>query len=490
MLFNSLEFLIFFPIVVAAYYLLPAKLKNYWLLIASYYFYMCWNAKYALLLLGSTAITYFGAILIGKGKCVQAKKAFLAGSLVLNFGLLAFFKYTNFLLETVQSLFSFLHISLNVPRFDIVLPVGISFFVFQAVGYTIDVYRGETAAERNFFRYALFVSFFPQLVAGPIERSKNLLSQLKTTNKFNFEKARDGFLVILWGFFLKLVVADRIGIFVDTVYDNMSYYGGEFIVVAAFLFVIQVYCDFYGYSTIAKGAAQILGIELMENFSSPFLQTSVASFWRNWHISLTSWFKDYLYIPLGGNRKGKFRKEINKLIVFSLSGLWHGANITFVLWGFVNGLYQVIGDLLTPARKKAATFLRLNTESLGHKLVRCFVTVVLVDISFIFFRLQSVSDVVFALKSIVTNFNFWIYFDGSLFDCGLDRQNFMLLIVCLLVLLAADICKKKGIVIREIVAKQDYWIRWVVFAASILAILIFGKYGPAYDSKNFIYFQF
>lgn len=490
MLFNSLEFLIFFPIVVLAYYVIPAKLKNYWLLIASYYFYMCWNAKYALLLLGSTAITFFCSIFIEKAQTVSAKKAFLISSLVLNLGLLAFFKYTNFLLEAVQSIFSVFHVSLNVPVFDIVLPVGISFFIFQALGYTIDVYRGKISAERNFFRYALFVSFFPQLVAGPIERSENLLSQFKTPKTFNFEKARDGFLTILWGFFLKLVVADRIGIFVDTVYGNMSAYGGEYIVVAAFLFVIQVYCDFYGYSTIAKGAAEILGIELMENFTAPFLQTSVAAFWRNWHISLTSWFKDYLYIPLGGNRKGTFRKELNKLIVFTLSGLWHGANITFVLWGFVNGLYQVIGDVLMPLRKKVSAVLHLNTESFGHKLVRCVFTVALVDISFISFRLKSVSEVMFALKSIVLNRNFWIYFDGSLFNCGLDPMNFRLLLVCLLVLLFADVCKKKGIVIREFITKQDYWIRWICIVVFVAVILVFGKYGPAYDSKNFIYFQF
>lgn len=490
MLFNSLGFLIFFPIVTLAYYVIPAKFKNFWLLIASYYFYMCWNAKYALLLLGSTAITYFCSILMEKGKTVFTKKAFLAGSLVLNLGLLAFFKYTDFLLETVQNLFSVFHIFLNVPKFDIVLPVGISFYIFQALGYTIDVYRGKVSAEHNFFRYALFVSFFPQLVAGPIERSENLLSQFKTPKKFDFEKARDGFLIMLWGFFLKLVVADRIGIFVDNVYGHMSVYSGEYIVVAAFLFGIQIYCDFYGYSTIAKGAAKILGFELMENFTSPFLQTSVEGFWRNWHISLTSWFKDYLYIPLGGNRKGKVRRELNKLIVFTLSGLWHGANITFVLWGFLNGLYQVIGDVLMPLRKKIAALLHLNTESIGHRAVRCFVTIVLVDISLMIFRLPSVSDAMYALKSVLTNLNLWIYFDGSLYNCGLDRQNFILMIVCLFVLLAADVCKKKGIVIHDIITKQDYWMRWILIVISVMVILIFGKYGPAYDSKNFIYFQF
>ena len=333
MLFNSIEFLIFFPIVVLVYFVIPKKIKQLWLLVVSYYFYMCWNAKYALLILASTVITYASGLLIEKvknssyemTKQMVLKKWIVAGSLVINLGMLFYFKYINFALSILMDAFAKIHIQLNIPVFDVILPVGISFYTFQALSYTMDVYRDEIYAEKNFFRYALFVSFFPQLVAGPIERSKNLLRQLAVPKRFCFEDAREGLLLMLWGFFLKIVLADRIAIFVDTVYGNFSTYSGAYLVVATMLFAIQIYCDFAGYSTIAMGSAKVLGIGLMENFDAPYLSTSVSEFWRRWHISLTSWFRDYLYIPLGGSQKGTIRKYINKMIVFLVSGLWHGA---------------------------------------------------------------------------------------------------------------------------------------------------------------------
>lgn len=324
MLFNSMHFLFFFPIVVIAYYMMPKNLKNFWLLVASYYFYMCWNAKYALLILTSTFVTYISGLLLEKIKVSQLqnykkenrKKGIVAASIVINIAILSYFKYFSFVLNILSSMFRIIKIELIVPQFDIILPVGISFYTFQALSYTMDVYRDDIYAEKNFFKYALFVSFFPQLVAGPIERSKNLLRQLSESKRFNFNVAREGALLMLWGFFLKIVVADRIAIFVDTVYNDYKNFRGFYILVATLLFAIQIYCDFAGYSTIAMGAAKILNINLMENFSAPYLSMSVDEFWRKWHISLTSWFKDYLYIPLGGSRKGKIRKYINKLIVF------------------------------------------------------------------------------------------------------------------------------------------------------------------------------
>jgi D-alanyl-lipoteichoic acid acyltransferase DltB (MBOAT superfamily) len=325
MLFNSIEFLIFFPIVVVVYFIIPDKIKHLWLLIASYYFYMCWNAKYALLILASTIVTYISGILLDKVKNqTLLKKSVVTASFVINLGILFYFKYINFMLVIFTRIFAKLHIQLNTPVFDIILPVGISFYTFQALSYTMDVYRGEIKAEKNFFRYALFVSFFPQLVAGPIERSKNLLKQLSVPQKFSFENMREGLLLMMWGYYLKLVLADRIAIFVDTVYGDYKTYPGMYLIIATMLFAVQIYCDFAGYSTIAMGAAKVLGVELMENFNAPYLSTSVAEFWRKWHISLTSWFKDYLYIPLGGSRKGKLRKYLNKMIVFLVSGLWHG----------------------------------------------------------------------------------------------------------------------------------------------------------------------
>ena len=498
MLFNSIEFLIFFPIVILVYFVIPKRIKNLWLLVASYYFYMCWNAKYALLILSSTIITYVSGLLIEKVKNSSyeitrktvLKKWIVAGSFVINLGLLFYFKYFNFAMTTLSNVFEIIHIQLNVPVFDIILPVGISFYTFQALSYTVDVYRGEIYAERNFLKYALFVSFFPQLVAGPIERSKNLLKQLAVPKKFCFEDAREGLLLMLWGYFMKIVLADRIAIFVDTVYDKYSTYQGSYLIVATILFAFQVYCDFAGYSTIAMGTAKVLGINLMENFDAPFFSTSVAEFWGRWHISLTSWFKDYLYIPLGGSRRGNIRKYINKMIIVVVSGLWHGASFSYVVWGGLNGLYQIIGEILQPVRDKMVSVLRLNRESFGHKLLHIVGTFALVDFSLVFFRARGCREALEILKYIITVKNPWILFDGSLYGCGLDEKNFRLMLLGIVILLLADFFKRKGIRIREVVARQDYWFRWLFFTLVISAIITFGILGPEYNEANFIYFQF
>lgn len=317
MLFNSIQFLVFLPVVLIIYYILPDKIKYIWLLASSYYFYMCWNIQYALLILFSTAVTYFCAILLEKFKSMKydkktlilRKKICVALSCILNLGVLFFFKYFDFAFENLNRILVYVfNFQFSKPQFDVLLPVGISFYTFQAIGYTIDVYRGQIYAEKNFFRYALFVSFFPQLVAGPIERSKNLLKQLAVPAKLEFDNLRDGLLLMLWGFFLKVVLADRIAIFVDTVYGGIEQYVGYYFIVATLLFAIQIYCDFSGYSVIAMGAAKMLGINLMINFDAPYLSKTTSEFWRRWHISLSSWFKDYLYIPLGGGYERKQEK--------------------------------------------------------------------------------------------------------------------------------------------------------------------------------------
>ena len=383
-----------------------------------------------------------------------------------------------------------LHIYLTIPSFDVVLPVGISFFTFQALSYTVDVYRGEIYAEKNFFRYALYVSFFPQLVAGPIERSKNLLKQLAVPKTFEFERAREGIFLMLWGYFLKLVLADRIAIVVDTVYNHYTEYQGWYFIVATVLFAFQIYCDFAGYSTIAIGAAKILGVRLMENFDAPYTAQSVAEFWRRWHISLTSWFRDYLYIPLGGSRKGKLRKNANRMIVFLTSGLWHGASIHFVVWGGINGLYQIIGETLMPIRERLIRLFRLNPDSFGFRLYRTLVTFVLVDLSWVYFRAEGFRAANTIVRSMVTAKNPWVLFDGSLYTLGLDGPNFRLMIVSIFILLAADIAKRCGITIREKIIEQDYLFRWVFIACAVVFILLFGVWGPGYSAANFIYFQF
>ena len=498
MLFNSLQFLLFFPVVVAAYYVMPQRIRMYWLLAASYFFYMCWNAKYALLLLFTTAVTYISGLLLekikqGKREGIKKKHAMnlvVAGSFTANLLVLFYFKYYNFAVVTLMQIFEKLHIRLVIPTFDILLPVGISFFTFQALSYTMDVYRDDIYAEKNFFRYALFVSFFPQLVAGPIERSRNLLRQLARPKPFDYERAKEGLLLMLWGFFLKIVLADRIALFVDTVYADTAAYGGMYILVATMLFAVQIYCDFSGYSTIAMGAARILGIRLMENFDAPYLAPSVADFWRRWHISLTSWFKDYLYIPLGGSRRGKLRKYVNKMIVFLVSGLWHGASFSFVVWGGLNGIYQVLSEMLMPLRNACVRLLHIRRESLLHGIVCSLWTFCLVDFSWIFFRSDSFKAALKTIRAMVTVKNYGIFFDGSIFSCGLNGKGFLLVLFCIAILFFADLCKAGGIRIRQVVLARASWFQAFFVAGSVLFLLLFGIWGPGYDAASFIYFQF
>ena len=497
MVFNSFQFMIFFPVVTVIYYFIPKKIRYIWLLGCSYYFYMSWNALYALLLLYSTLVTYCFALIIERikqkgGLAAGFRKGFcLFLCVVMNLAILFFFKYYEFAFENLNIiLMQHAGFRLTVPKFDIILPVGISFYTFQSLGYTIDVYRDDIYAEKNFFRYALFVSFFPQLVAGPIERSRNLLKQLAIPQKFRFEGFRDGIFLMIWGFFLKLVVADRAAVFVNTVYADYKAYSGWYLILATFFFAIQIYCDFSGYSTIAMGAAEILGIRLMDNFNAPYLSRSCAEMWRRWHISLSTWFRDYLYFPLGGSRRGAFLKYVNQMIVFVVSGLWHGAALTYLIWGALNGFYQVLGAVLKPIRDLFVKILHVNRESMAHKLLQTGITFMLVDFSWIFFRaenLESAKDIIF---SIFTARNYWILIDGSLYTLGLDRQNFHLLAACILVLLAADILKYNGVQLRTVIAEQDYWFRWIVVALSIGAVLLLGIWGPIYDEASFIYFQF
>ena len=498
MLFNSLEFLIFLPIVLLVTFALPKKIRYIWLLVASYYFYMCWNAGYALLILFSTAVTYLGGLGIewckeqkwSKSKKAKRKKLFVVTGVVLNIGVLCYFKYTNFILNNLCGLFAGVGIELNIPEVDILLPVGISFFTFQALSYLMDVYRDEIYAEKNFFRYALFVSFFPQLVAGPIERSKNLLKQLANPPKFDVDNIKEGLWMMLYGYFLKVVLADRVAIFVDTVYGNYGKYQGLYLVIATLLFAIQLYCDFYGYSTIAVGTAKLLGYQIIDNFNAPFFSRSIAELWRRWHISLNTWFRDYLYIPLGGNRKGKVRQYVNKVIVFFVSGLWHGANWTFVIWGMLNGLYQMIGEALMPVRSKLVQVLDLKRESFSHKFMQTVITFLLFAFSGVFFRASDMQVAMGVIRNAAASFNPWILMDGSLYTCGLDQKNFTVMLFSIAILFVGDFFKYRGIVLRKKIMGQEWWFRWILMAGSVVLILVVGIWGSAYNEASFIYFQF
>lgn len=497
MLFNSIDFLLFFPIVTVLYFILPHRVRWVWLLAASYYFYMCWNAKYALLIALSTVITFLSGLLIEKANEIsdetrqkRRKKLWVALSFLSNLAILFFFKYFDFFLDNLTAVAGLLGVTFKQPAFDIVLPVGISFYTFQALSYTMDVYRGELDAEHNLFQYALFVSFFPQLVAGPIERSKNLLYQIHEEHTFDPDRARDGLLLMLWGMFEKIVIADRISYFITYVYDNYAVLPGAAVVLATVLFAVQIYCDFAGYSDIAIGAAQVMGFRLMDNFRQPYLARSVAEFWRRWHISLSTWFRDYLYIPLGGNRKGKTRKNVNLMITFLTSGLWHGANWSFVVWGGLNGAYQVIGSILAPVREKLCKALHINKENRFWVLVRTVFTFCLIDFAWLFFRADSFTIAMDMLRHTATNFQPGALFTAGLFDLGLSKADFLVAGVSILVLIIADLLKERYGSLRPYLTRKPLPIRWAVYIVGVLAVLIFGIYGPGYSESQFIYFQF
>lgn len=488
MLFNSFDFMIFFPIVTVIFWLIPKKLRSIWLLITSYYFYMGWNPKYALLIATSTFITYFSGILIEKATSDRRKKIVVALSFVSNLGILILFKYANFALDTLATIMGRMGLETIDKRLDLLLPVGISFYTFQALGYTIDVYRKNISAEKNIINYALFVSFFPQLVAGPIERSKNLLEQIRNVQnikRFEYERVRDGLLLMFWGLFQKMVIADRASILVNQVYNNYLSYGFVELMVASVLFAFQIYCDFGGYTNIARGAAEVMGFSLMNNFKQPYLATSIKDFWRRWHISLTSWFTDYLYIPLGGNRKGLLRKYVNILIVFGVSGLWHGASWNFVVWGLIHALLQITSDIKERMERKFVPANILDRQSISKRLRKAFITFVLVDFAWVFFAADSIHMAFGILKQMLTK----VVTVGVL-ELGLNKANWKILVLSIITLITVDILHEKGISIKNGLNKQEMWFRLLIYNILIWSIIIFGIYGAGYDTSQFIYFQF
>lgn len=492
MLFNSLQFLIFFPAVILLYYILPGILRKPWLLAASYFFYMCWRPEYALLIMFSTVATYTAGIVIEHYP--KGKKPALAAVIIMNLAVLFFFKYFDFALSNLNAILTRLHMQAVSKPFDLLLPVGISFYTFQSLGYAIDVYRGDIKAEHNLLDYALFVSFFPQLVAGPIERSGNLLKQVKESrNKrlWTYDGIVSGLGLMLWGYFMKMCIADRVSIPVDNIFNNVHAIGTVEALAGAAGFSLQIYADFAGYSAIAIGAARMMGFTLMENFNAPYFARSISEFWHRWHISLSTWFRDYVYIPLGGNRKGRLRKYFNLMITFLTSGLWHGASWCYVFWGGLHGLYQVIGDILKPLRKKIAELLKVDTEVFSYKLGGCLITCTLSGFAWIFFRAGSMSLAISYIKRMFTRFNPWVIFDESIFTWGLDRRECGILIFGVLLLLAVSVVREvKKVDIGIFLMKQNLWFRWLVFIFLITAVLVWGEYGTDFDSAKFIYFDF
>ena len=495
MSFTSIKFLIFFIVICFGYFLLNKKLKIYWLLLGSYFFYMSWNPKYALLMLFSTIVTYLSGILISKSKSKKEKKIWVALSIIINLLILAIFKYYSFIIDNLSSIFTFI----NLPKtLNVLLPVGISFYTFQALSYTIDVYRNDVAVEKNFARYALFVSFFPQLVAGPIEKSKDLLKQFNQEHKFNWDNLKNGLLLMGVGFFYKLVLSVRAALVVNQVYNNLQDYmngGGLYLIIATILFAFQIYFDFNAYSIIAKGSAKVLGYELTTNFNKPYFATSVKDFWRRWHISLSSWFREYLYFPLGGSRKGFWRTQINIFIVFLVSGLWHGAAWTFVIWGIIHGVYQIIENIFRKLKSSTNKNAEIDNSGINKKRssnlmnivikgMKMLATFIAVDFAWIFFRANSIQD---AFTVITHLFKFGAPLSKDLL--GIDLSNVVVLVFTLFITFLLEAISTKHS-LKTWLNKRNIVIRWTIYYLIIFSIIIFGIYGPGYSAQEFIYFQF
>ena len=494
MQFQSAGFLLFFAVLVLLYRFLPGKFRKGWLLACSLFFCLSFGASSLLILLLVIVFGFAAGIWLENADSPASGKRRLTipvAGLVL---ILCLFKYADFLLENVNTLLSAAGWPLLPERTGLFLPVGISFYLFQTIGYLVDVYRKDSPAEKNFFTYALFVCFFPQITAGPIARSSSLLPQLRNlsfSSQPTQKKSFSGFSLMLWGFFLKMVLSDRAGIFVDAVWQNLFACGTSETVLAAILFSFQIYADFAGYSSIAIGAARILGIDLMENFHAPYLSGSIAQFWRRWHISLSTWLRDYVYIPLGGNRKGQRKKYRNLLVTFLVSGIWHGASWSFVIWGLLHGVYQVLGSLLGPLHGKACRLLRLRKDTFSFRLLQVLWTFLLVSFAWIFFRAGSLSNAFFFLNRMLTRWDPWVLFNEQIFAFGLDRQEIEILFLSILVLAVIDLLQqKKGRDFGALLASQSLWFRWGLCLVLIVLVLVVGEYGIDFSSSQFIYAGF
>lgn len=484
MLFNSLHFVLFFIIVTTLYYVLPHKLRIIMLLLVSCYFYMSFVPKYILILLFAITVDYFAGIYLEKLEG-ENRKLLLILSVLTNVGLLFVFKYFNFFNNNIAKLASFLHWNYPIEGLSIILPIGLSFHTFQSLSYVIEVYRKKQKAEKSFIIYALYVMFYPQLVAGPIERPQNVLHQFHERHEFNFEGFIFGLKIMLWGFFKKMVIADRLAIYVNKVYSSPESYSGIALVAATVFFAFEIYCDFSGYSDIAIGSAKTMGFKLMDNFRQPYFSKTVSEFWRRWHISLSTWFKDYLYIPLGGNRVSSWRRNFNLLITFAISGLWHGANFTYIIWGSLNGIFLILENLVRNFETSFKSRLKGTLGSSIYLLIRAFITFFLVCFAWIFFRATSVSSAMYIIKRM-------FHFNGfgkvsSLFGVT-SYGEFMLCVILILFLMLIDYINiKKGM--WEFFDKKPLAFRWSFYYLLIFAILILGVYDVA-TKTSFIYFQF
>ncbi len=470
MLFNSVEFAVFLPVAAIVYFILQSGSKsrtpaNLWLVIASYFFYMYADARYGLLLLAVTLVTFVSGHLMGHViREDAAKKRLLALTVILLVGTLFFFKYAGLLSSLVS----------EDEALDIILPVGISFYIFQSLTYVFEIYRGSMEPESSFITYAAFSSFFPVLLSGPIERAPRLLPQFREEHVFDYERIRHGLIRMAYGYFLKIVLASRLAIMVDLIYDSYMDATGYQLFLGTCLYSLQIFCDFASYSTIAIGTAEILGFTLTENFRQPFFADSCSDLWRRWHISLNSWFRDYVYIPLGGNRKGQARKYLNILIVFTLSGMWHGADITFIIWGMLSGLFQIVEDGIAPYRARFPKWLKISITFLLFTFAVCF------------FRADDIGQAMTVIGRVFTAFDFASILTTSPFALGLGVFHFLFLLAGLAVLLVYDIINERTGDTAGKIASCKAPVRWTIYF--VLVLMILGS--TSIGAQEFIYFKF
>jgi alginate O-acetyltransferase complex protein AlgI len=483
MLFNSLEFIIFLPLVVAFFFILPFKWRWVFLLAASYFFYASWKLEYLLLIVASTLIDYFAAFKMSQLKGKKKRKPYLYLSIIVNLGILVGFKYLNFFNESIGALLGKFNIFYQFEELKVLLPVGISFYTFQTLSYTLDVYRGTGKVEKHLGIFALYVSFFPQLVAGPIERSTSLLPQFRKETKFTYDNLSIGFRLLLWGFFKKVVIADRIGMFVTPIYQNPENFDGITVLLATIVFLVQIYCDFSGYSDIAIGSARIMGYKLMKNFNRPFIARNITDFWARWHISLNTWFRDYVLfaMPMGKNKKRiKLRIQINMFITIVLVGLWHGASWTFVLWGVSIAIIMVLDIVFKKPINNALDKLQIHKLPALKKALDIVFLFFLLSLSCVLFRANSSSDIALVYSRLIVFPDSFREMVNYLFV-----NQFTLIFILIVFLFSVEFLHEK-FDFNKILSKKSFVIRYSIYSLAIIVILFFG----IFTEEEFIYFQF
>ncbi len=503
MLFNSVSFLIFFPLVLLFYFLIPGKWRCSFLLLASLLFYMSFHPKYVVVLMFVTIVSYFEGLWLERiaktfkedlAQKRKQKRLIFFGSIVTVSAALVLFKYTEFLLDNVNRVLALFSLKPVSGSFSFVLPLGISYFTFQVIGYLTDIYRGEQKAEHDFVVYALYVSFFPKMLSGPIERGGDFLPQLHACAKlplWDGTRVMEGIIRMVLGYFQKMVIADRLAIFTGEIFGNYMLLGSVELFAGAAAFYLQLYTDFAGCINIAMGMAKIMGFSLTENFDAPFFAGSIREYWARWHMSLSSWLRDYIYIPLGGNRKGTLLKYRNLMITFLVSGLWHGAGWQYILWGAVHGGYQILEYVTAPVIERVNGWLHTKTESFSYRLLQKVKCWLLVCFAHVFFKVPSGWAGLHYLGRMFTKWDPWVLFDKSLYGFGVSENYSHFLWLAVIFLMLVEYLKYKRKLSLDVwLTEQCIWFRWLVVMGMLMTIIICGVYGAAYEAKNFIYFQF